>query len=192
VRAICVGLPWLRQPVNLAVGARSSGVDVPVHGSSSHVSQWSDEDLEGFGPDPFNVDDQCAFWPALRRSLDFLRVELGRSADMLGELAAILSDEVCDLMVVQNEEVRNDKLTRIYEALQNEDRIQQRINDLKEVIAVVARALAPAASRPDRDLEALIGRRLRLEELRAAFTGKGDRNAAILEPPITAGEVDLF
>jgi hypothetical protein len=168
-------------------------MDVPVHVSNSHGPEWDDDEHKGFGPDPFAVEDQCAFWPALQRCLDFLRVELGNSAGMLSSLAAELTREVCGLMDPDEEDSRQLRLVRIHQALQNEDRIQQRIRDLSEVLAALETALAPAASRDDRDLDIVIGRKLRLEELRAAF-GSKDGGLGTMSPSssIPPGDVDLF
>src|SRR5262245_39463895 len=164
-------------------------MDMPVQGLDVGASPW-DADCDDFGPNPFAVDDQCSFWPALQRTLDFLRIELGHSADLLASLAARLSVEFCGLVEPEAEDDRHARLVRIHEALQTEDRIQQRLRDLSGVIAALELALAPAASRDDRELDIVIGRKLRLEELRSAFSGKGSIGSTGHRPAtVSAGDV---
>lgn len=129
--------------------------------------------------------------------LAFLRREIDQSAAILGDLVRCLSHEICALGAAADREFLLPMLSEATVALQNEDRIQQRLRDLGAVLSVLESVLAEGGQAGDVDLERAIVESLRLEETRNAFAvevGLSDKFSQPSSPAETpsVGEIDLF
>lgn len=127
----------------------------------------------------------------------FLGSEIDRSSAMLQDLAACLSEVVVTL--TENEDDADFRLclSSATQALQNEDRIQQRLGDMRRTLMILEHVLDegvwPSAARLDHS----IIDQLHLEEMRYAYAvsvGVLDQLPkkvdGITKP--SAGDVDLF
>jgi hypothetical protein len=171
-----------------------------VQGSSESMIEFDEVETPMNG-EAMAEDTLAAPWRAFGRSLDVLRGELAHSPDMLGELAAVIGSEIHGMMVLDDlpsaeAAVIHERLGRIYEALQQEDRIQQRLRQLVAVATALEKSAVRAAAQGDHELEDEISHCLRLEELRAAVFGTSAGQYTPKEAPrsseISAGDVDLF
>ena len=129
--------------------------------------------------------------------LAFLGREVDQSAAMLRDLAGCLSHELFGLNDVDSAENLHQRLMASTIALQNEDRVQQRLADLRAALSVLEKALTKDAPTDRADLDHAVIDQLRLDETRGAFAqsfGMVDE----LSPGIckgktpSLGDVDLF
>lgn len=127
----------------------------------------------------------------------FLGSEIDRSSAMLQDLAACLSEVVVALTENDGSTDFTPCLSSATQALQNEDRIQQRLGDMRRTLMILEHVLDdgvwPSAARLDHS----IIDQLRLEEMRYAYAvsvGVLDQLPkkvdGITKP--SAGDVDLF
>jgi hypothetical protein len=149
-------------------------------------------------PNQGSVGGDAAFDPNhLASILAFIGHEIDHSLAMLRDLAALLSAELCALGQADSVKAVQQGLIASTIALQNEDRIQQRLSDLRSVLTTLEGALADTDSPKGADLALAISHQLRLEETRAAFTyalglteeRPGPKNTI---PAPSIGDVDLF
>lgn len=129
--------------------------------------------------------------------LAFLRREIDQSAVILRDLATRLSDEICALGATDDEGFLQPRLSQATIALQNEDRVQQRLRDLGATLSMLERMLAKGDLAVGADLEQAVIDSLRLEETRRAFAidvGMADAFSQPSSPaaPPSVGEIDLF
>lgn len=129
--------------------------------------------------------------------LAFLRREIDQSAMILHDLTGRLSHELCALGMADEDRTLQPRLSAAACALQNEDRVQQRLCDLRAVLTVLEQALTHGHPALGPDLDQAILGRLILEEMRGAFAiGVGMTDT--LPPPSrpatapSVGEIDLF
>jgi hypothetical protein len=81
--------------------------------------------------------------------------------------------------------------------LQNEDRIQQRLSDLRRALLVLERALETGVQPAGTDLNRLIIDQFHLDEIRDAYAANLGMDEQIAKPAVevnvpSAGDVDLF
>lgn len=126
--------------------------------------------------------------------LAFLGREIDNSASMLRDLAMRLSHELCALGQIDCVNAMQRRVIASTIALQNEDRVQQRLRDLCSVLALLEQALKAEQSIDDANFERSILDQVTLEEIRHALAVKLGR-ADPHHPPSTTpsiGDVDLF
>jgi hypothetical protein len=129
--------------------------------------------------------------------LAFLKCEIDQSATVLRDLAGRISRALCTLATAAELGHHQASLSDAAIALQNEDRIQQRLCDLAAAISVLERALAGEAPNAGTGINQAVIESLRLEETRRAFaTGVGLADALHqlstgAEVP-SVGDIDLF
>lgn len=129
---------------------------------------------------------------SLASIMAFLGGEIDHSSAMLRDLATCLSD------VIHSFDEASDGrpcLSHAMQALQNEDRIQQRLSDLRSTLLILEHVLQ-ASTRPSSvDLDRAIIEKLRLEEMRDAYAASVGLSGHALTPTVNtpaAGDVDLF
>jgi hypothetical protein len=129
--------------------------------------------------------------------LAFLGREVERSATLLRDLAAGISD---DFGVISAAELADDVQERLIAAtmaLQNEDRLQQRLSDLHTALSILERTLIEGGSTQQTDIDKVIIDKLRLEEMRSAFAlsvgliDAQQQSKKVTNEP-TLGDIDLF
>ncbi len=136
--------------------------------------------------------------PERRQSLAsvmaFLGGEIDHSSVMLRDLATCLSKVIFALGEMAE---IPPSLADITQALQNEDRIQQRLDDLRSTLLVLEHVLQTSTWTPAVDLDRTIIDQLRLDEMREAYAASAGipgyevkRTADVAIP--SAGDVDLF
>lgn len=123
--------------------------------------------------------------------------EIDHSIKMLRDLAARLSQEFC---AITHSEVAGDIQHRLMAAtiaLQDEDRVQQRLGDLRTTLSLLEQALTNNVPTTRADLDHAIIDQLLLDEIRNAFAVTVGRESAFSssqakthEPSI--GDIDLF
>jgi len=129
--------------------------------------------------------------------LAVIRREMDQSATILRDLAGCLSLELCTLGTAEEKDTLRSSLLAATIALQNEDRVQQRLRDLGEVLSVLEYFLSKNVTSISCDVNQAIIESLRLEEMRSAFAiGVGmvddlPQSSSTAEPP-SIGDVDLF
>ncbi|MGI9508149.1 MAG: hypothetical protein ACR2QJ_02230 [Geminicoccaceae bacterium] len=133
----------------------------------------------------------------LAQILAFIRYEINQSATILRDLAEQLSNALCALGTTNDENVLRSNLIAATTALQNEDRVQQRLVDMGMAMSVLEEALADEALETRADLDRAIIGSLRLEETRGAFAilvGMADAFPKPSSPVHTpaVGDIDLF
>ena len=126
-----------------------------------------------------------------------LRLEIDRSAAILRDLAGRLSQELLALGASAELGDLQPRLAAATIALQNEDRVQQRLCDMSAVLSLLERALADGDLASGPDLYQSVVDTLRLEETRNAFAcelGLADIVSDLSSPakPPSVGEIDLF
>lgn len=129
--------------------------------------------------------------------LAFLNREIDRSATILHDLAKSLSDEFCALGEAESQEAVRERMFSATMALQNEDRIQQRLRDLQTTLSLLERALHMHDPGSGGDLDQAIIDQLKLEEIRQTFAHSVGMISALpsASGPARApslGDVDLF
>ncbi|MDH3659460.1 MAG: hypothetical protein OEU92_05425 [Alphaproteobacteria bacterium] len=129
--------------------------------------------------------------------LAFLRREIDQSATILRDIARCLSDEICALGASSDGEFLQPRLSQATIALQNEDRVQQRLRDMGATLSMLEHMLAEGDLAAGDDLGRAVIDSLRLEETRRAFAidvGMTDRSSQPSGPvgPPSVGEIDLF
>lgn len=129
--------------------------------------------------------------------LAFVRQEVDLSAAILRDLAERLSQALYALGTAEDDNVVQSSLFAATTALQNEDRVQQRLNDLGAALAVVERALTMGTPTTGFKLDRAVIESLRLEETRGAFAinaGMADILAGSPNQPKapSVGDIDLF
>ena len=129
--------------------------------------------------------------------LAFVRQEVDLSAAILRDLAERLSQALNALGTAEDDNVVQSSLFAATTALQNEDRVQQRLSDLGAALAVVERALTKGTPTTGVKLDRAIIESLRLEETRGAFAinaGMADILAESLNQSKapSVGDIDLF
>lgn len=130
--------------------------------------------------------------------LTFLRHEIDQSAALLSDLAKCLSHALCTLTTASEPDTRQSSLSDAAIALQQEDRVQQRLRDLKATVAVLEGALDGTSPHRGADLDRAIIASLRLEETRhnfAAATGMAEAfvpQSPTPNKPPPIGDIDLF
>lgn len=127
----------------------------------------------------------------------FLGSEIDRSSTMLRDLAECLSNELFALSETGDVSGFQPNLSKATQALQNEDRIQQRLSDLRRALLVLEQALETGVQPAGTDLNRLIIDQFRLDEIRDAYAtnvgidGQNAKPAGEIDVP-SAGDVDLF
>lgn len=129
--------------------------------------------------------------------LVFLEAELSKSSAMLSDLANNLSKQFQILAGTPNRGRILPSLLQASETLQKEDRIQQRLDDIRAALAQLGQALLVERSPEDKNLHQSIAQALRLEEMRSAFSTdpkkiSPDQPRSSLQKRPSAGDVDLF
>lgn len=139
--------------------------------------------------DPKNMPERSQ---SLASIMAFLGREIDHSSALLRDLATCLTD------VIHTSDEASDArpcLSHAMQALQNEDRIQQRLSDLKNTLLILEHVLQASARPPAVDLDRAIIDQLRLEEMRDAYAEcvglSGHVVRATGDVP-AAGDVDLF
>jgi hypothetical protein len=129
--------------------------------------------------------------------LAFLGREVEQSATLLRDLAEKLSDDFSAICSAETAEEVQDRLVSATMALQNEDRLQQRLSDLGTAIIVLERTLVDGMPASQADIDRAIIDKLRLDETRSAFAssmgladGQHQPSKVTKEPSI--GDIDLF
>lgn len=124
----------------------------------------------------------------------FVGEEIDHSLVMLRDLASCLSEVI---LALDDPSSSRPCLLSATQALQNEDRIQQRLSDLRSTLLVLEHVLQAGASPPAVDLDRTIIDQLRLGEMRDAYAaivgmaGHEVTKKAAVDIP-AAGDVDLF
>jgi len=128
--------------------------------------------------------------------LAFLSQEVEQSATLLRDLAARLSENFCAINATDLREDVQDQLIAATMALQNEDRLQQRLSDLRNALSVLEQFVEDDPNDMANIDQAIIDI-LRLDETRSAFAlSMGLKDVALQlskaknEPSV--GDVDLF
>ena len=129
--------------------------------------------------------------------LAFVRQEVDESAAILRDLAERLSQALHALATTADRNVVQSSLFAATTALQNEDRVQQRLSDLGAALSVVERALIVGSPATGADLDRTVIDSLRLEETRGAFAINAGMADALAQPSNepetpTVGDIDLF
>lgn len=129
--------------------------------------------------------------------LAFLRREVDQSSAILRDLAERLSDEFCALSRANDANDVQQRLFASSMALQNEDRVQQRLDDVRMALSILEHALNTGDPAIRADLDRAIIERLCLEETRGAFAVSVGLASPHLQSPgdvrkPSAGDVDLF
>ncbi len=142
-------------------------------------------------PDQNNVPERG---DSLTSAMAFIGEEIDHSLVMLRDLATSLSDVIIALSDPSNS---RPCLSSATQALQNEDRIQQRLSDLRGTLLVLEHVLQAGTWPHAVDLDRAIIDQLRLEEMREAYaasTGMSCHEVGgvpKVDKP-SAGDVDLF
>lgn len=127
----------------------------------------------------------------------FLSQEIDQSSAILRDLAACLSDVIVTFSELDDAPRTRSCISSATQALQTEDRIQQRLSDLRRAVMVMEHMLQAGLSPFTVDLNRTIIDQLQLCEMRdayAASVGMTDREMSE-KPTVTrpsAGDVDLF
>ena len=129
--------------------------------------------------------------------VSFILDEVQQSSEILRQLSEVVSSEIAALARADDLVDVMGSVHRLSEALQREDRVQQRLDDVCATLRLLDRSLASYQGSNGDELHATIASRLRLEEMRAAFAVKlGHPPSAGLERASDnvprAGDVDLF
>lgn len=129
--------------------------------------------------------------------LGFLNHEIRQSADLLRDLTACLSNELCALGDLKVTAAVQQRLAASTVALQNEDRVQQRLGELRKVISILAEAMKGDRPAVATDLDHTIIDQLCLEEIRCAFALSVGMAYVVPETSSTnktpsVGDIDLF
>jgi|GEM_PF-6480517 len=129
--------------------------------------------------------------------LAFLNREIDQSAAILRDLARSLSAEFCALSETDDQETIRQRMLTSTMALQNEDRVQQRLRDLRAVLSLLEHALHIESPATGTDLDHAIIDRFDLEEIRIAFaqsvgmvSALPSASSSVKTPSL--GDVDLF
>ncbi|MGI9488796.1 MAG: hypothetical protein ACR2RF_23505 [Geminicoccaceae bacterium] len=131
---------------------------------------------------------------SLASVMAFLGGEIDHSSVMLRDLATCLSDAIVNLGEISD---LSPSLAHATQALQNEDRIQQRLSDLRRTLLVLEHVLQASTYPSAIDLDRTIIDQLRLDEMREAYAasvgmpGHEVKRTAETTTPST-GDVDLF
>ena len=131
---------------------------------------------------------------SLASVMAFLGGEIDHSSVMLRDLATCMSDAIFALGEISD---LPPSLAHATQALQNEDRIQQRLSDLRSTLLVLEHVLQGSVWPPAVDLDRTIIDQLRLDEMREAYAasvgmpGHEVKRTAEATMP-SAGDVDLF
>ncbi len=131
----------------------------------------------------------------VQATIDVIRREMVRSADMLSELAGSLTEELLGLMQLGSDPAVNVLVGRMSQILQVEDRIQQRLQDICVALSLLQDAMEADGEIPMDRLASLIAQRLMLGEMRIAFAGldgAGPADDPASPPGAQPGEIDLF
>ena len=129
--------------------------------------------------------------------LAFLNREIDQSATILHELSANLSKEFCAIGEADSQDAVHERMINATMALQNEDRIQQRLRDLQTTLSLLERTLHMHEPGSGADLDRAIIDQLKLEEMRQTFAHSVGMISALPSasgPTRTPslGDVDLF
>lgn len=129
--------------------------------------------------------------------LAFLNREIDQSATILHDLAKSLSVEFCALSEADSQDAVQERMIAATMALQNEDRIQQRLRDLQTTLSLLEHALHTHDHRCSADLDQAIIDQLKLEEIRQTFAHSVGMISALPSASGPArtpslGDVDLF
>ncbi|NJO36411.1 MAG: hypothetical protein HC871_00855 [Rhizobiales bacterium] len=116
---------------------------------------------------------------------------------MLHEFATLLSNEICALVQADGIDARRPHMLAATIALQNEDRVQQRLRDLRRALSLVEQALMTDDPDIGADLDRAIIDQCHLEEIRVAFArSRNIAGIAASSPPgrgaPSIGDIDLF
>jgi hypothetical protein len=126
----------------------------------------------------------------------FLKEEIERSSALLRELATVFTAEICALSEASNLHMAKLGVIRLSEALQSEDRIQQRLWDIGLALEMLEGAIDPSNVADRRQLSSMIIKRLKLNEMQVALAIKANVHGEIIgsraahEPSV--GDIDLF
>lgn len=129
--------------------------------------------------------------------LAFLGGEVERSATLLRDLAAGISEDFGAICAAEVADDVQDRLIAATMALQNEDRLQQRLGDLRTALSVLEQTLVEGRLADQVGLDRAIIDKLRLEETRSAFASSMGLSDAEQHPPKVVkepslGDIDLF
>ncbi|MEZ5934250.1 MAG: hypothetical protein R3F54_20390 [Alphaproteobacteria bacterium] len=166
-----------------------------ANGLASAVSQARDlhDPPAGVAASADSGSDRCH----LTTILSFLKQEIDQSGALLHDLAGCLSYEFSTVSQTNDLDAIRQRMVIATIALQNEDRIQQRLGDLRLVLSLLEGALLRGTPAIGADLDHAIIDQLRLDELRVTFAynvGMASEPAAP-SPPAgtpTIGDIDLF
>lgn len=126
--------------------------------------------------------------------MTFVGEEIDHSLVMLRDLASCLSEVI---FALHDPSASRPCLLSATQALQDEDRIQQRLSDLRGTLLVLEHVLQAGTWPPAIDLDRAIIDQLRLDEMRDAYAASvGMSCHEMKETPKadrpSAGDVDLF
>lgn len=129
--------------------------------------------------------------------LAFLNREIDQSAVILRDLARRLSDNFCAISEANDHDTIRQQMLASTIALQNEDRVQQRLRDLRTAISLLENALHHDDPAIGADLDRTIMDQFDMEEMRFAFAHSIGIAIEIPAPPDctkppSLGDVDLF
>ncbi len=129
--------------------------------------------------------------------LAFLGREVERSATLLRDLAAGISEDFSAICAAELADDVQDRLIAATMALQNEDRLQQRLGDLRTALFVLEQRLIEGRLADQVSLDRAIIDKLRLEETRSAFASSMGLIDAQQQPSKVTkepslGDIDLF
>jgi len=131
---------------------------------------------------------------SLTSAMAFIGEEIDHSLVMLRDLASSLSEVI---LALSDPSAARPCLLSATQALQNEDRIQQRLSDLRGTLLVLEHVLQDGTWPCAADLDRTIIDKLRLEEMREAYAAsvgmpdyEANRTSEVNKP--SAGDVDLF
>ena len=130
--------------------------------------------------------------------LDFMKSEIAQSSEMLRDLSGTVSAKLGLLADSEDQSAIIECVLHLSEAMQNEDRIQQRLNDICAALIFLERNLRHCCDPIYRlDLNRSLVNELRLAEMRAAFASRVGMSLPEGELPaskdtVRTGDLDLF
>lgn len=133
----------------------------------------------------------------LNTILAFVNREIDQSATILHDFARNLSDEFCALSEAEDHDIIKERVLAATIALQSEDRVQQRLLDLRKTLSLLEQALLAGEPDVGADLDHAIIGQLNLDEIRFAFAQSVGMTSAVPAPADPAkapsiGDIDLF
>ena len=126
----------------------------------------------------------------------FLKEEIEQSSQLLKKLAEALVEEVCVLSETLDSPVVRASTGRMNEALQVEDRIQQRLWDMACALGMLEKAIDTENYGYNHHLPISIIKELKLNEMQLALASKANLHHDVIAPYLSnepnLGDIDLF